>query len=341
MRYGFRSPFGLNHRDERGPWYLLTGLLIGIGLGLFYAWAVQPVQYFKTSPASLRPEFKEQYRALIALAYTANGDIVRARARLGLLKDNDVFRSLAEQAQRTLSEQRSPDEARALGLLAVALGQEAPGPVVVITLPPPTATQTPTVQITVTASASPSFTSTSTETPVSAAMPSSTPLPATQDTLSPTPTITPTATRTSRFTSTPTKTQIPRPTSTPTLTRTPTPTPGGPFALSSREKICTQELEAPLIQIEASNAFGDPMPGILALVTWPTVDGAVGEMRFYTGLKPELGLGYADFTMTPGISYTIQLGDNGETVTGLTAVSCPRTGGGSFWGAWLLKFVQP
>lgn len=105
--------------------------------------------------------------------------------------------------------------------------------------------------------------------------------------------------------------------------------------LVSREKICTQELQAPLIQVQASNAFGDPVPGVSVLVTWPS-----GEMRFFTGLKPELGLGYADFTVTPGIIYTIQLGENGEKVTDLTAASCTKPGGATFWGAWLLKFIQ-
>ncbi len=110
--------------------------------------------------------------------------------------------------------------------------------------------------------------------------------------------------------------------------------------LASREMICTQELPAPVIQIQASNAFGDPIPGVLVLVTWSsTADGTAGEMRCYTGLKPEMGLGYADFTATPGMVYTIKLEENGEVVTGLTAASCPKAGG-TFWGAWLLKFGQ-
>lgn len=320
-------------RDERGPWYLLTGLLIGIALGLAYAWVYQPVKYVETSPAALRPEFKDQYRALIALAYHANGDLVRARARLELLKDADIYHALSEQAQRTLGEQRFPEEARALGLLAVALGQEAPGPAMVITLPPSTATHT------ATETATPSATATITNTPIPSqtATPSITPTPAIQETSSPTPTPspTPTVTRTSRYTSTPTKTQIPRPTYTPTLTRTVTPTPGGPFVLVSRDRVCTQELQTPLIQIEASNAFGDPIPGVQVLVTWAT-----GEMRFYTGLKLEFGLGYADFTAVPGVSYSLQLGENGEVVTNLTAATCTSATGHTFWGAWLLKFTQ-
>ena len=72
---------------ERGPWYLLTGLIIGVVFGVLYAWLVSPVEYVDTPPASLRADFKDQYRVMIAAAYMANGDLLRARARLDLLQD--------------------------------------------------------------------------------------------------------------------------------------------------------------------------------------------------------------------------------------------------------------
>ena len=83
--------------ENRGPWYLLTGLVIGAVLGLLYAWVIRPVQYTNTAPSSLRAEDKDQYRAVIAAAYLANGDLLRARARLELLQDPDLYRVLAEQ----------------------------------------------------------------------------------------------------------------------------------------------------------------------------------------------------------------------------------------------------
>ena len=97
--------------------------MLGIVLGVLVAWVVQPVTYTNTKPAALRADFKDQYRALIASAYLADGDLVRARDRLMLLEDADPYRALAEQAQRTLAEGTFPQEARALGLLAIALGQ--------------------------------------------------------------------------------------------------------------------------------------------------------------------------------------------------------------------------
>ena len=34
--------------EERGHWYLLTGLILGFVLGLLYAWLVQPVKFVDT-----------------------------------------------------------------------------------------------------------------------------------------------------------------------------------------------------------------------------------------------------------------------------------------------------
>jgi len=45
-----------------GHWYLLTGLLIGLALGLVYAWKISPVRYVDTDPAALRADFNDQLR---------------------------------------------------------------------------------------------------------------------------------------------------------------------------------------------------------------------------------------------------------------------------------------
>ena len=91
-----------------------------------------------------------------------------------------------------------------------------------------------------------------------------------------------------------------------------------------------------MIQIEVQDAAGRPVPGMEVLVVWDE-----GESRFYTGLKPELGMGYADFTMQPGVSYTLQLIDSEIPVTGLSTEECTSEDGESFLGSWLLTFQQP
>lgn len=288
--------------EERGRWYLLTGLVIGAVLGLAYAWLISPREYLDTSPASLQVDFKDQYRAMIALAYVSDGNLARARARLELLQDEDAIRSLAEQAQRTLAEGRSPREAQALGLLAVSLGQ---GPIPLPSLPP--------------ANPSPS--------PVATASPS--PSPQATQTASPSPNISSTP-QVPAITRTTFATGMPLP------TRTPTSTPGAPFVLQEKTFVCDQNLGGPLLQVQAQDAASQPLAGVEVIVTWEG-----GEDHFFTGLKPDMGPGYADFAMTPGVVYILRLADGGEPVEDLTAAECEAEGGARYWGSWLLVFSRP
>jgi len=105
------------------PWYLLTGLILGFLLGLFYAWLINPVVYSNTEPATLRADFKDNYRLTIAQAYAASGDVERAQSRLALLRDEDTVFALGSQAQQALAAGFSED-ARALALLASAVQGE-------------------------------------------------------------------------------------------------------------------------------------------------------------------------------------------------------------------------
>lgn len=113
-------------RQQRGQWYLLTGLLLGIGLGLVIAWVFFPGEYQNFKPTSLRQEEKDEYRLLVASSFVANGDLVRAKARLELLGDPNPYESISEQASRIAASGLYPDQARALQLLAAALLLPAP-----------------------------------------------------------------------------------------------------------------------------------------------------------------------------------------------------------------------
>ncbi len=120
----------MNKQEKRGSLYLLTGLALGLVFGLIYSLKIQPTYYIDTSPNALQEKDKDQYRALIALAYLANQDLVRARARLDLLGDRDIYQALADHAQRSLMQDSQSDESRALTLLASRLGSPAkPGSV--------------------------------------------------------------------------------------------------------------------------------------------------------------------------------------------------------------------
>src|SRR5512146_689064 len=109
--------------DNRGPWYLLTGLVLGLAIGLLISWVLAPTKYVDTAPFSLRSDYKDGYRSLIAAAYQSDGDLGRARSRLDLLQDGDPLQALVAQAQRSVAAGQPADDSRALAILAAALGQ--------------------------------------------------------------------------------------------------------------------------------------------------------------------------------------------------------------------------
>lgn len=296
----------------RGPWYLLTGLVIGVAFGILYSWVLAPVQYVDTMPQNLRSDFKAQYRALIAAAYAATGDLERARARLDLLEDEDIILVLSLQAQEAITAGRPEAEIHALSLLSVALKQE---PAAVTTLPPsstptllppsetPIQTPTPTLEITSENTESASNLSTSN--------------------------LTRTATITPKATFTPTASFTPLP------TRTPTATPGSAYILNEQALMCELSLLHPLLQVYAEDAAGNPVPGVEFVVTW-----GADEEHFFTGLKPEMGLGYADFIMLPETTYFLRMAD-GAALAELKSTECEGPDGLRTWGIWKLTFVQP
>lgn len=286
--------------ENRGPWYLFTGLVLGVVAGLLYAWIGAPVEYVDTAPASLRADFKNHYRALIAVAFTASGDLERAQARLSLLQDGDSASELEAQVQGAAAEGRSESEIRAMTLLAAALkGLDAPN---FADTPLPS----PTGQITPTLTPTPLLVLTST-------LPVET---ATSEPGMPRP----------RGTFTPTATPVP--------SRTPTLTPGAAFVLQNQELVCDISTGEALIQVTVADAAGQPVPGVQIVVSW---DGQ--EDYFVTGLKPEFGAGYADFKMTPGVTYQVRLRAGGQSPD-LTPTECEGPVG-RFWGNWRLDFIQP
>jgi len=294
--------------ENRGPWYLLTGLVLGLAAGLAFAWVVSPVRYVDTAPASLRDDFKSQYRALIAVAYLYSGDLQRAQVRLNTLGQANPAGELALQAQDALAEGRPESEVQALTLLSAALsGQAAPVDLTGTPSGSPAANQTP----------QPALNLTPTPLVVQATT-------AVVEASAPTPTSG--ATR-ARGTATFTPTPIP--------SRTPTLTPGADFVLQNQQLVCDLTRGEALIQVEVLDAAGQPVPGVEIVVRWEG-----GEDHFFTGLHPQISLGYADFAMTPGVSYQVQLASGGQTVPDLVVSECEGDPG-RYWGNWLLEFVQP
>ena len=95
----------------------------------------------------------------------------------------------------------------------------------------------------------------------------------------------------------------------PTATSAPTVT-AGPlreFALVGLGAFCDAERPA-LLAVYVQERNGRGIPGMALRVRWDS-----GEDRFFSGLKPELGLGYADFVMQVDEQYHVDMPGRAES----------------------------
>jgi hypothetical protein len=282
-------------------------LLIGLGAGLAYAWFISPIEYVDAHPSLLRADFKEQYRIVIAASYAATLDLPRARARLELLGDADPTAELSAQAQRMVASGESMQNVQPLVRLATDLKQGfASAPYTPTPFP---VFNTPQVEFTPTLE-EPELENEPVEEPAETALP------------------------TAAFEQTP---LIPVTAETPTLRPTFTPTPGigAPFNLVEQETICDPSAKNSLMQFVLTNSRGRPAAGVEIIVTWER-----GEDRFFTGFKPELGNGYADFVMQADTVYNIRIVTGGSFIPNMTAPVCTDPNGAAYPGSLRLNFQQ-
>jgi hypothetical protein len=106
--------------------------------------------------------------------------------------------------------------------------------------------------------------------------------------------------------------------------------------LTRQELLCEAESGPPRLQIQVLDASGRGVAAMEIRVVWDQ-----GTDRFFTGLKPELGSGYADFTLQPGTIYTVELPGSSALVTGLQLEPCTTGQVEGINGSWLLVFSQP
>lgn len=280
--------------SDRGHWYLITALVLGLGLGLLISWVVSPNRLQDTHPSDLHRDYKDVYRALIARAYQANQNLDRAEARLELLEDENPAQALAAQAQRSLAERGDQELAKILANLAAALQRT----------PRPDHTPTP----------SPSPTT-----------PEGTPAPAqgTQTTISE-------QTGTPQDTD-PVSTSTPQPTPEPSATNAP------PFIVQNHGRLCNPDLTTPLIQVYATNANGDGVPGVEIIISWAPDN----QENFVTGLKPDIGPGYADFEAESDVAYTIELPESGLLLSDVSIPTCETDEGDTYPGSYQVFITHP
>jgi hypothetical protein len=70
-------------------------IIVGIGLGLFYAWIISPVKWINGTPAQMRDDLRQDYLRMTIDSYSVNGDADLAITR---------YQNLGQYAQKTLEE---------------------------------------------------------------------------------------------------------------------------------------------------------------------------------------------------------------------------------------------
>ncbi len=273
--------------QNRGNWYLLTGLFLGLIVGIVYTWVISPISQVDTHPNLLRDDYKDIYRSLISRAYRANINLPRAEARLELIGDQEPALALAAQAQRFLAENEDNEMALILANLSSVL-QSANKPVP--TFPQPTSTPAP-------ENSNGSNGNTNQNTGES----------------------------------------TPSPTNGIISSPTPSPTDSPPFILQDSSPICDPTMGESLIQVIATDGSGEGVPGVTLEISL----GIDPTEVFFTGLKPELGLGYADFSAEPGLTYQLEIPESGLVITDIEVPTCQTESEDSYWGSWEIYITHP
>jgi hypothetical protein len=103
---------------------VLVAVLAGGGLGLWYGWIVNPVEYKDTDVAHLYAVYRDDFVLMIAEAYALDGDLDTARARLALLSLPDAANTVADLAEAAILKGASRLDVQSLARLATALGAQ-------------------------------------------------------------------------------------------------------------------------------------------------------------------------------------------------------------------------
>ena len=94
---------------------------MGATIGLVLGWVVYPRQSRMATPKDLHSDYQDTYVVMVAAAYSRDGDLERARIRLGELGMTNILDSVTSQAQRWAASGRSNFDVSVLGELALAL----------------------------------------------------------------------------------------------------------------------------------------------------------------------------------------------------------------------------
>jgi hypothetical protein len=140
---------------------LLLGIVVGLGLGLAYAWLIDPVELLTADPYLVEAPYREAWIVMAAEAYLVSGDWDRTQARLAGLNDPNLKETVGALFDRFNIGEPNP-EARALAYLADRLDARTAGMLIYLATPAvsptprpspsPVARVSPTINLTPTSS---------------------------------------------------------------------------------------------------------------------------------------------------------------------------------------------
>lgn len=106
--------------------FFLGGIVLGIGLAVLIGWVLFPLQQQDISLDSMRDDYRTEYVRLVAVAYSAEGDLVVAEQRLRELDGIPFTAPLVDLAEVWIDAGRSSDLVVPLAELARAFGVDTP-----------------------------------------------------------------------------------------------------------------------------------------------------------------------------------------------------------------------
>lgn len=105
---------------------LVIGAGLGLALGLYLGWGVFPVEYVNSPISALDPKYRDDYTVMVAQGFQDDADTVGAIQRLRVLGVENVPEYVFQQAERYITNSRSPLEIQALIALSEGLGRTSP-----------------------------------------------------------------------------------------------------------------------------------------------------------------------------------------------------------------------
>ncbi|MCJ7552062.1 MAG: hypothetical protein MUQ30_20515 [Anaerolineae bacterium] len=266
----------------------VVGLLLGLVAGLIMTWFVVPLEYYDTYPPMLDASYRHEWIRMTVWVYGLDGDWERTEARLLNLESSEIRVVAADVLEQATATGQPVEVLERLAAFAAAYGVSTPG-----------------VAIYGQGDAGP--VAPAAGTPVAGA-----------ESAQATPTLAPVI---------PSLTLTPVPTVTPSLTPTPPVSETSAIRIISQTLTCATEPSIAVSlelsrTIEVRGREQQEIVGLPMREIWLLWDD--GADRAFTGFRPDLGLGYADFVVIPGRSYNLYVDSPyGRPVLAVQVEPCP------------------